>query len=796
MKEPTDIFAAIGAGALGGARKPHVPRRSTLPPLPDVQIALEPQAGGGPLERVRKMRTAGDLRARVAELREHYRTYLQDHLPAAVRESLDTNCRGAISRFRFRRFFEPVDVLRAAAEEIDFETVEVPHVCGPTGKWTGIYITDFQVPEAVGRAERQILHFESVDYACDVYVNGQYVGSHAGFFEAFEFDVTDCLRRDAENRLVVVIRNDASGEAGDKIYAATGLGWKETAEGWVHCPPGAGITGKVDLLGRSAVAVTGIFVRPNLADNAFEVWIECSNALPAEEAKSSRGFPCRRAPAPEADFVLDLYARNFAGPAGGAPLLKPRMRGGRIHPGRNTFKFRIPMGEVLARPWTGDTPHLYSAVVTLQLRETGISVSSVRGDFGFRDFECREDTDPACQFFLNGRKIFLRGANTMGHEQWCVFRGDQEQLIDDILIAKAAHMNFFRLTQRPVQAEVYDYLDRLGMMCQTDLPLFGNLQRPVLNDALNQVAAMERHTRNHPSCVVESLINEPWGDRIRNERDVAQRFLNLDEMDQFFRAARALIKIHHPDRVLKVIDGVDSGHFAEERDVPFGLQDNHTYSLWYGAFFGAPEDFYAGDLLNVKPGVASGCGEYGVEALDSLEVMRQGRLWDLRYPPEIVPSGADDTTWHPSRIPGCQQPALGLNWYAPPRTAGEWVERSQAHQAFASRWMTEAFRLRLDHVQSTAIHLLIDAFSAGWMKSLVSFDRTPKPAYFDFADALAPVAVFLRDARRHYTAGERLETQVWTVNDTPESLAGCRLTCRVFSKEGRPLAGAWSLVLI
>ena len=49
-------------------------------------------------------------------------------------------------------------------------------------------------------------------------------------------------------------------------------------------------------------------------------------------------------------------------------------------------------------------------------------------------------------------------------------RGDIDQLRDDILLAKLCNMNFLRLTQRPVQDEIYKWCDRLGLMTQTDLP--------------------------------------------------------------------------------------------------------------------------------------------------------------------------------------------------------------------------------------------------------------------------------------------------------------------------------------
>ena len=95
-----------------------------------------------------------------------------------------------------------------------------------------------------------------------------------------------------------------------------------------------------------------------------------------------------------------------------------------------------------------------------------------------RSFAFDETSTPKGRPVFNGREIRLRGANTMGHEQQCVLRGDLDQLRDDVLIAKAANLNFLRLTQRPVEPEVYEYCDMLGMMAQTDLPLFGVISPP------------------------------------------------------------------------------------------------------------------------------------------------------------------------------------------------------------------------------------------------------------------------------------------------------------------------------
>lgn len=88
-------------------------------------------------------------------------------------------------------------------------------------------------------------------------------------------------------------------------------------------------------------------------------------------------------------------------------------------------------------------------------------------------------------------------------------RATTSVLIDDILLSKAAHMNFWRLTQRPVQREVYNCCDRLGLMTQTDLPLFGKVRHHLTAEVARQAGAMERFICHHPCNVVVSFINEP-----------------------------------------------------------------------------------------------------------------------------------------------------------------------------------------------------------------------------------------------------------------------------------------------
>ncbi len=94
----------------------------------------------------------------------------------------------------------------------------------------------------------------------------------------------------------------------------------------------------------------------------------------------------------------------------------------------------------------------------------------------------------------------------MGFLQQDVFKKDWDQLIEDILLAKICNMNYYRLTQRPVQPEIYEYCDKLGMMTQTDLPLFGGLRPNKWAEAVKQAEEMERLVRSHACNIIFEQI--------------------------------------------------------------------------------------------------------------------------------------------------------------------------------------------------------------------------------------------------------------------------------------------------
>lgn len=680
------------------------------------------------------------------ELREKYRPYLRSLLPKLER----TRTREELSSFQFRYQLEEdgSDFVRVLEGLGEWEEVSVPDYRGPTGeagRWSGYYRKEFSYPP-VSMGKRVYLSFKGVDYKTSVYFNGKCVGSHEGFFAPFEFDVTDLLQQ--TNVLVVEVHNDypmmgvgGTKLDGDKMYAATGPGWDDPYSGWHHCPPGAGIYNKVLLEERPHLYIQDIFVRPDIDDGTAEVWVDVVNTSPTLREHF--------------ELSIELLPQNFAA-SGMEPVIFPVAYAG---PGMNYFRYRITLTNY--RLWEPETPYLYTARV--RLKEDGVLLDAKDRQFGMRKFHMDEEGSPKGTLYLNNRPVLLRGANEMGHLQQCVMKGDFHQLTDDILIAKLANMNFYRITQRPVQEEIYDYFDKLGMMHQCDLPTFGFIRRNQFSEAVRQAGEMERLIRSHPSSIMVSLINEPSRTEKRRK---GHRHMHRDELEAFFIAARQAIYIENPDRVVKNADGDYNPPTRE------GLPDFHCYNMWYTNNGLSVGKMIKGFLPSLKAGWKAGCGEYGTEGLDHVHLMMK------HYPQEWLPPGPDDP-WSPDRILGAQTYSMHSDWFMEQKTMCEWVAESQKHQSLATKLMTDAWRRRADYIVSTSIHLLIDAWPSGWMKALIGADRIPKPAFFTYQACLEPVRVHLRGDRWKVYEEEVLEVEAWLLNDSAEAIPPSRITATV-----------------
>ena len=694
------------------------------------------------VETAQPMTTKAQLADALAQMRKTYAPFLEHHAPAMEKSN------------------EKIDIREFVLD--GKEPVTVPHYGGPLGNAVQIYTTEFTLDNFDDKAV--YICFRGADYIAKVYVNDVCVGIHEGFFSPFEFEITAAAKV-GKNTLKVELANDfiyrgttTAGEMGhvlglpviegDKLYAATGIGYDDPEVGWHHCPAGMGIYGDVFVEIRNTIHITDVYVRPLAEESAAELWLEVENAL--------------RTPK-KVNLQMSLYGDNFQETVFENLTYEPVSAGIELLAGygKNVYKVRISVPN--PRIWDLETPWLYELQVAVT--ENGTILDQNRVSFGMRSFTQDVESKTKGMFYLNGRKIRLRGANTMGFEQLDVLREDFDQLIDDILLAKICNMNYWRLTQRPVQDEVYAYCDRLGLMTQTDLPLFSVMRRSKFCEGVRQAEEMIRMVRKHPCNIMLTYINEPYGNVEPGTRP--HRHMTRPEMEDFFKACDLVLKFNCPDCVIKHVDGdFEPPDLSGSNCMP----DFHTYNLWYGGslLFGK---MYRGHWTPTLPGWYYGCGEYGTEGLESVEFMK------AHYPAHWL-----QEPFHPQNVVGAQTAVRYHFFYDTPESMEQWVEKSQDYQAFATKMATECFR-RDSRMVSFAIHLFIDAWPAGWLKCIMDSDRNPKKAYFAYRDALQPQLVSLRSDRFTWFDDETVSVEAYVCNDTNTSSDNHTLVFELYDGE-------------
>ena len=247
MTQANDIFAQIAASR-------HDSRNHQLVapapfPVPNHRLPMDKAAGTNAFKPLRKINTASGLRQELTRQRKRMTKFLANHAPKIESNRIVLD----LEKFNWRQEITAdresfASTLNGGGE---WTEMSIPHYGPPLGKAVTYYRTTFKVTEEMLAKGSLFAVFDGVDYKAHVFVNGAFLGSHEGFFAAFEFDFTAHARL-GENTLLVKVENDhicmgsiggINGDTldGDKIYAATGLGYDEPELGWHHCPAGMGI---------------------------------------------------------------------------------------------------------------------------------------------------------------------------------------------------------------------------------------------------------------------------------------------------------------------------------------------------------------------------------------------------------------------------------------------------------------------------------------------------------------------------------------------------------------------------
>lgn len=376
------------------------------------------------------------------------------------------------------------------------------------------YAKDLNIP-AAWKGKRILLHFGAVDYLATVWVNGKKVGTHAGGYTPFSFDITDFLNFEHDRVTLsafddVRSHNQPAGKQSDR-YASYGCSYTRTT----------GIWQTVWMEAVEDLHIKGLRTTPDTA--ACAVTTECRFA----------GDPTG----------ADLSVRvTFGGKEVGTATAK-RITG-------NSVTITVPLSE--EHLWDVGVGNLYD--VEYILARGGKTVDRVTSYFGLRSVALVGRT-----FRINGRVVFGRWVLDQGFYPDGIYTAPtDEDLKNDILKSMELGFNGARLHEKVFEPRFLWWADRLGYLCWGEQANWGldiTEAGAIANFLPEWLEAVERDY-NHPSVIGWCPFNETWDFRGRQQADSV--------LAQVYRVTKAL------DATRPVID--TSGNFHVETDI-FDVHD-------------------------------------------------------------------------------------------------------------------------------------------------------------------------------------------------------------------------------
>lgn len=579
------------------------------------------------------------------------------------------------------------------------------------------YRRKFQMP--AGTTDKRLrLRFDATDYYADIYLNGELLGRHEGYIDPYEFDVSGKIKPEGGNTLAVRVWTPVSYYWRHRPYTIKG------SYGAVDQKPDnitpLGITRSAHLLAGGPAIIRDVAVdtrlnRDSSADVVVDVTLDSIQNLEAAEIK------------------LTLTPRNFDAPN------KPNGMDGvelkvvdsiRTEAAPRRFVFHVANPQLW---WTWDhgKPNLYTLNVAVRV---GAALSD--------QYDCavgiREIEHVDWKFYLNGKRMFIRGTNSY----YNLFlpemrRGDYER---DLKLMRGMNINMIRLHCHFSNPEFYDLADEMGLLVWQDfLEAWYPEDRAFALKAAALYDPHIRYARNHPSVALWATSDE---ESLENYRELTKhlepRLYALDPQ------RRPVVR--------------STGRYG----------DGHIYYGWYGGSIWE----YAG--MNEKF-----VSELGATALPNYESL-------IKFLPDHWPIRDHEEEWIFRKL---QIPEAMRAWGEPGEMSlREYIPQTQAYVARLFQLAIERMR-RLKYKPAGGIlHFhAIDLWPSVTMAAL-DFYRQPTRAYFTVQRSFQMILPSFAYDRDTWRSGETVKTELWLINDHWRAVPDAGVTWRLEDRAGRVVA--------
>jgi beta-galactosidase len=336
----------------------------------------------------------------------------------------------------------------------------------------GSYKRTFVVPNNWNGKEIY-LHFGAAGSAVYVWVNEQKIGYFEDSKTPSEFNITNYLKK-GKNTLAV------------EVYKWSDGSYLEDQDFWRL----AGITRDVFLMARNPLHIRDFEVEASVADDYTTGIFSLSTELVGEG-------------------VASIEAKLFDG----VSIVKAFTK--EVNGRRAYFSVELPM----IKKWTAETPNLYNLLITLKSPD-GEVIEVLRQDVGFRRIEIKDS-----KLLVNGRYVYIKGANLHEHHDVMGHVVDEATMLKDIKVMKSHNLNAVRTSHYPQPERWYELCNQYGLYLVDEANIEshgmgathqGGFDKnkhvaylPEWADAhLYRIRNMYERDKNQPSVVIWSMGNE------------------------------------------------------------------------------------------------------------------------------------------------------------------------------------------------------------------------------------------------------------------------------------------------
>ena len=366
--------------------------------------------------------------------------------------------------------------------EVPFSPETEASGIGDTGFYSSVWYRRTWEQGPIPPDDRVILHFEAVDFATTVWVNGILVGSHTGGYTPFNADITTALKGAGLQEVVV----RAADEPMDLAKPRGKQDWQlEPHSIWY--PRTTGIWQTVWLETVPCTRIRSVQWTASL--ERWEIGLEAHIDQRHDRASSGR-----------LQLTVELLA-------GGQLLARDTYQviADEVHrqialsdPGIDDFR------NILL--WSPATPTLIDAVMELR-DEDGKLLDRVESYTALRDVTVQGD-----RFLLNGRPFPLRLVLDQGYwPKTGLTAPNDDALAMDILLTKRMGFNGVRKHQKIESARYLYWADRLGLLVWEEMPSAYRYTTRSIQRLTHEWQEVLHRDRSHPCIVAWVPFNESWG---------------------------------------------------------------------------------------------------------------------------------------------------------------------------------------------------------------------------------------------------------------------------------------------